>query len=328
MKKGIGVLITTAVILFTSSIVQAQTSLPLTVGPARQQISINPGEEAQFIVKFYNQGNSPTAGFIKTADFVVEDDKGTPRIIEDNNQASPKFSASEWITLPFDRVNIPANDKIAIQISIKVPPNARPGGRYVAVFYEPSSPFATQVGESGSSIVPRIASLLYIRVNGPISENARIAQMFVNSFYEYGPIEVTARITNSGDYHVRPHGAFTLTNTLGGTIQQSALKEANIFPDATRIFTTTVGEKWMMGRYKITLNALYGEKNQIMERSVYVWVFPWKVALVILLTLVILGIIGHAVYKNIIVKEASLEDELSKERREIEKLKKELGKRE
>ena len=59
----------------------------------------------------------------------------------------------------------------------------------------------------------------------------------------------------------------------------------------------------MMGQYKITLNALYGEKAQVMEKSVSVWVFPWRVAIVVILTLIILGIIGRAIYKNIILKE-------------------------
>ena len=323
-------LLTTVTMLFIASSAHAQaiTTLPLTVGPARQQIAVNPGEEAQFTVKFYNQSDTPVSGYIKTADFMVDDDLGTPRLIENGAQASPKFSASVWVTLPYDRMTIAANDKVAVQATLKVPANARPGGRYVALFFEPVSPFATQVTESASGIVPRVASLLYVRVNGPITENAFISNLFAKSFSEYGPIEVTAQIANNGDYHIRPRGSFTISNILGGVVQQSPLKEENIFPDAVRAFSTSIGEKWMMGQYKITLNALYGEKNQVMERSINVLVFPWRVASVTLLTLVILGIIGRAVYKNIVVKEASLEEELSTEKKEIEKLKKELGKRE
>ena len=48
----------------------------------------------------------------------------------------------------------------------------------------------------------------------------------------------------------------------------------------------------------------------------------------ILLALVILAIIARTIYKNIVTKEASLESELHEEKEEIEKLKKELGKRE
>ena len=308
----------------------AQTSIPLTVGPARQQITINPGETTPFAIKYYNQSELSLSGVVKVADFVVNSTDGSPRIIDNVDQANPKFSASKWVTLSLDQITIAANDRVIVSGSLNVPKDARLGGRYVTVYFEPSIGTPSPIGSDGGAtgVAPRIASLLYVRVNGPITENATISQMFAKSFYEYGPVEVTAHIINNGDYHIRPRGVFTLTNPLGGIVEQSNLKETNIFPDALRIFTTTVGEKWMMGKYKITLNTTYGEKAQIMERSVSVWVFPWRVALVVLLTLIILGIIGRVVYKNIILKEASLEEELSEEKKEIEKLKKELGRRE
>jgi len=308
----------------------AQSSIPLTVGPARQQITINPGETTSFGIKYYNQSEIPLSGAVNVADFVVDSTDGSPRIIENSDQASPKFSASKWVTLSLDQITIAPNDRIIVSGSLSVPKDARPGGRYVTVYFEPTigTPTSVESDSGATGIAPRIASLLYIRVNGPITENAFISQMFAKSFYEYGPVEVTANIINNGDYHIRPRGTFTLVNPLGGVIEQTSLKEVNIFPDALRIFTATVGEKWMMGRYKIVLNALYGEKAQIMEKSVYVWVFPWRVGIIVLLTLIILGIIGRAIYKNIIVKEATLEEELSEEKKEIEKLKKELGKRE
>ena len=268
---------------------------------------------------------------MKVADFVVDSTDGSPRIIDNVNQENPKFSGSKWITLSLDQMTIARNDRVIVSGTITVPKDAHPGGRYVSVYFEPSVGTPSTVGSEGGTtgVVPRIASLLYIRVNGPITESAFISNMFAKSFYEYGPIDVTAQITNTGDYHIRPQGTFTVNDMMGGLVQQSSLQEVNIFPDAMRVFTTSVGEKWMMGRYKITLNALYGEKNdKTIGMSVYVWVFPWRVGLVILLALIILGIIARAVYKNIVVKESSLEEELSEEKKEIEKLKKELGKRE
>jgi hypothetical protein len=313
-----------------STAVYAQSAIPLTVGPARQQITINPGETANFAIKYYNQSDIPLTGVVNVADFLVDNVDGSPRIIDSIDQANPKFSASKWVTLSLDQIAIAPNDRVIVSGSLSIPKDAHPGGRYVSVYFEPSIGTPTSVaGDSGiTGVAPRVASLLYIRVNGPISENATISSLFTKTFYEYGPIEVTANIINSGDYHIRPRGTFTLTNMLGGTVEQVGLREANIFPEAMRVFTTTTGEKWMLGRYKITLNATYGEKTKTMERSVYVWVFPWRVAIVIILSLIILWIIGRSIYKNIIVKESTLEEELAQERKEIEKLKRQLGKRE
>ena len=311
--------------MFRVPYASAQSILPLTVAPARQQVTINPGEDTPITVKFYNQSDAPLSGFVKVADFVVQDDKGTPTLVEDSTQVSPKFSGSAWVTLPYDRMTIAPNDRTIVQASLKVPANARPGGRYVAIYFEPTSPL-TQVGEAGASITPRIVSLLYVRVNGPITEYAFISDLFAQSFREYGPIAVTAQISNKGDYHIRPRGTFTLSNMFG-TTEQSTLNEVNIFPDALRTYTASIGSKWMLGRYQITLTAQYGDKAQTIERSIYVWVFPWRVALVILLSLIILILLGRSVYKGVVLRESSLEEELSREREEIEKLKHELHKR-
>lgn len=325
-KKILGTLLVTLSLAFAVQ-THAQTVLPLTVGPARQQITINPGEDTQLSVKFYNQSDSPISGLVKVADFIVSDDQGTPRIIENAEQASPKFSASQWIELPFDRMTIAANDKAVVQFNLKVPADAKAGGRYAAIYFEPVSPFAQPVGESGASITPRIASLLYIRVSGPITENAFISGLFAKSFQEFGPVIVTGQINNAGDFHIRPRGVFTLSDSFGSLVEQTNLKESNIFPDAARTFTATLGQKWMFGKFKVNLTASYGEKGQALNNSLYVWVMPWRVMIIVVLALIILFLLGKALYKNTISREATLEEELSQEREEIEKLKNQLKKR-
>jgi len=308
----------------------AQAILPLTVAPARQELLVNPGEQTAINVRFYNTGDTPISGLIKAGDFIVEGKEGTPRIIEDISQASPKFSASFWFTLPYDRITIAAQDKVSLQAKINVPDDARPGGRYVAVYFEPGGAVPQAVGgpkEAGLGVASRIASLVYLRVAGPALERALISRLFAPSFLEYGPIKVESEIANRGDYHVRPRGVLTLSNIFGGPVDQQVLKEQNIFPDGSRLYTNTLGKKWMLGKYKVDLTASYGEKGQVLNRAIFVWVFPWKVVTVILLALIILFLLGRNIYQKVVVKEAKLEEEVEEEKEEIEKLKEELKKR-
>jgi len=324
MKK-IGIYILIVVAFFSmSSRANAQSSLLFTVSPARQQIVANPGEEFPIAVTFYNQSESPVVGMVKVSDFIVEDEKGTPSIVENMNQISTKYSASTWIELPFDRAGMGSHDKVVVLARIKIPKDAKPGGHYAAVYFEPVQA-NRPTGEAGASITPRIASLLYIRVTGPITEYSFISSMSSLSFLEYGPIEVAAKIMNKGDYHIRPRGDFMLFNSFGGKSDQKKLKEVNIFPETQYSFKTVIGQKWMLGKYKITLNALYGSKEQSMIHSISVWIFPWRVVTITLLSLVIIILFGRYFYKNFIQKEATLESELSHEKEEIERLKKRLG---
>jgi len=327
--KFITIIIFITVITLGFGQVFAQASLPLVVMPARNQIEVAPGEKTAVSISFYNQSDDPVSGFFKTADFIVEDGNGTPRFIENAQDAPVKYSASRWLALPYDRATLPAHDKVTIQAEILVPSDALAGGRYAAVFFQQGNTLPqqskTEVKGSGTNL--RIASLIYIKVKGPITEKALISSFFVPSFFEYGPIKVTTSILNRGDYHVTPRVSLTLANTFGGLVDQKLFKTQNIFPETSRNYEIELGTKWMAGRYKINLAGTYGETGQALTAVGYVWVFPWRIALAVILTIVIMILIASKLYNNIVVKKTTLEEELKKEHEEIEKLKQQLRKR-
>ena len=316
--------------LFLVPFVNAQSVLPLTVAPARQEITVNPGEDSAVNIRFYNFSEAPVSGLVRIADFIVDNSQGAPRIIEDSSQISPRFSAQTWLNIPYDRITIAANDKVSLQAKINVPLDARPGGRYVAVYFEPAGNIPQAVGgrqEAGTGVSTRIASLVYIKVAGPTTEKALVSRFFTPGFFEYGPVKVDTQILNRGDSHVRPRGVITMSNVFGTPVDQTNLREENIFPDVVRNYENNLGKKWMLGKYKLNFTASYGESGQVLEAFTYVWVFPWRVALAVILTIIILVLIISNFYKNIVVKETNLEEELKKEQEEIEKLKSQLRKR-
>ncbi len=310
--------------------VYAQTNLPLVVYPARNQIEVEPGEKQVLTITFYNQSSEPISGYFKIADFIVDNINGEPRLIDDINLAPPKYSASNWIKLLYDRATLPANEKIDLQITINVPKEANPGGKYAAVFFQTSEtlPNKSQSEEQkGTGTALRIASLLYIKVKGQIKEKALISRFFAPYFFEYGPIKIDLDIFNRGDYHITPKGLITLTDIFNKPTDQKLLPEKNIFPDSLRTYQIELGKKWMIGKYKVNLEASYGETGQALTSNLYVWIFPWRVALIILLTLIIVILLINHFYKEFIKKESNLEKELEKERQEIEELKRMLRKK-
>ncbi|MFH0852813.1 MAG: hypothetical protein V1853_00165 [bacterium] len=317
-------------LLLTLGQANAQTVLPLIVAPARQQLDIAPGEKSAVIIKFYNSGDLPVSGILKAADFLVTDKEGTPVIVDNPLQSDPKYSASSWFNLPYDRITIAPNDKVTIQANINIPVDAHPGGRYVAIYFEPSGNIPEPVGaneEAGTAVGTRIAGLVYLKVAGEISEKALVSRFFAPSFFEYGPVKVETEILNRGDYHIAPRGVISLINIFGGVVDQQKLATANVFPDASRSFTSELGKKWLMGRYKVNLLASYGNTGQALTSEIYVWVFPWKVATAIVLIIIIFIFLISNFYKKFVTEESHLEEELEKEKEEIEKLKQQLRKR-
>jgi len=315
-----------AVILTTSSKAQLGAS-PLIVAPARQSLTSDPGKSTSFAVRFYNTSSEPISGTFKVADFIVKDNQGTPTFLEGPTALSEKYAAAKWVNLSTEKGTISPNGMVVISGNVKVPANARSGGRYFAVFFEPDAGIPSATGaklEESSSVTLRLAGLVYLRVSGPISEGASIVRFSAPAFSEYGPVAVTTEIKNNGDYHIAPAGVITIKNMFGKEVSIAALQEANIFPDATRVTTTKVGAKWMIGRFTANLDAKYGEAGKALTASLAFWVFPWKLATIIVLSIIILILIIYILINKFVKKEKKLETELKEEKTELEELKAKL----
>lgn len=314
--------------LFVAHPAQAQEdSLPLRVAPARQELTLDPGESSAISITFYNLGTKPVGGIVKAADFIVQNNEGTPTIVDSVIQASPKYSASGWVSLPYDQITIAAQDSVTIQARINAPANARPGGRYLAIYFEPTS-LAPQpiIAPKSSSVTGRISGLVYIRINGEVAEKAVVSRIYAPSLVEHGPISIEADVINQGDYHIRPQGSLSVRNMFGGFVDQQRVDQTNIFPETLRTFTGKVGRKWMFGRYTVEFLAAYGTTGQVVKRSVHVWVLPWKLLLGLILTLIVLYILSKKTYMKLIYRQAKLEKQLRAEHNELEKLKERVSK--
>jgi uncharacterized membrane protein len=330
MKKTALIITTFLVLLGVAAVryVHAQQILPLTVIPPKQEVLINPGEHFSTSVKFLNQGDSPISGTLSVLDFIVSDDKGTP-VFLDNPQVvgtttiPAKYSAAKWIDLPQDNMVIAPRGNGSVPIVINVPKNAAPGGRYAAILFQPSGSLTLGNPASGQEtpIAIRLASLIYIRVAGPISENATVTKFQGPSFLEYGPASITTEILNRGDYHITPKGTISLKDMFGRVVGKADLDTKNIFPGTSRAYATQLGEKLMIGKFTVTLAATYGEKGQLLSSTLTMWVFPWKAALAILLAIVLIILLIVLWYKKIVKKEEKLVEELKEEKTELETLK-------
>lgn len=316
--------------LFSIGQIKAQGIVPLLVAPTTTELNLSPGQSSVADVKFFNRGDTPISGSLKVADFIVVNKDGDPIIIDNPDQANPKFAASRWFTLPFNQITIAPNSKVEVQAKINVPQDVKAGGRYAAIYFEPGGvlPLPGQSKqEKGLAVSARIASLVYIKIPGPITENAIVSDFFVKSFNEYGPVEVDTEIINRGDYHISPKGFITLTNLLGGVVSQSKLENRNIFPDAALDYKTLVGRKWMFGRYRVDLNVGYGDQGKTISSSAYFWVLPWRLIVIIVLSIVILFLLIQNLMGRSLRKNLQLEKEVIEEKSEIEKLKDQLRKR-
>lgn len=308
-------------IIGTSS-VKGQEVIPLVVAPARQALSSDAGKTASFSLRYYNTSPTPLSGNFNVADFIVSDKEGTPNFLEGPTAISERYSAAKWVSLNTSKATIAGGGMVTVNGTVKIPVNANPGGKYFAIFFEPDAytPSETE-GKDVSSVTMRVAGLVYLKVNGAISENASVIRFTSPGFSEYGPVTITTEIKNNGDYHITPVGQIVVKNMLGKQITLADLPEVNVFPDASRISTVDVGKKWMLGKYTATLNASYGEGAKALASTLVFWVFPWKLATIIILGIIIIILIIVILTNKVTKKQKKLEAELIEEKKEIEELK-------
>jgi hypothetical protein len=290
-KQLLGLSLVVLFLTLTTGIVAAQEmKRSITLAYPALVHKLNPGDRAEGITRIINQSSVPLTFQIAVRDYVVLDTVGTPTILPPNT-LSNKYSAAAWIGVTPQTFTLQPGEKQTINYYLQVPGNARPGGHYAAIVYTPV--VGKGVTGSGSTVNSELGSLFYITINGPIHEQASVSKFFANPFQEYGPVDVLTQIKNFGDLHISPQGTITVTGLFFNQTQK--LPTHNIFPEAARDFQNTFGQALMLGQYKAVLLASYGSNNNLpLMATVYFWVFPWKVTLIIVLAVV--AIILAALY--------------------------------
>jgi len=292
---------------------KAQENIFLTASPARQELLVDPGEKTAIVIKFLNQSSAPVSGALQVGDFIVEDKDGSPTFLGQEATVSSRFAAASWVELPYEKITIAPKDKVVIQAKINVPLNAEAGGRYFAIFFEPSGDVGGTTGlekEAETPIASRLASLISLRVAGPVEEKAYVTQLQAPRFLEYGPIPVLTEIKNMGNYHIRPKGTVSLVSLFGKKVDEEILIEQNIFPETSRTFENKLGGKWLFGKYKIEFSAVYGETGKILTATVFTWILPWKLMALIIGAIVILILLASFLYHRFNRREVELEEKI------------------
>lgn len=296
--------------------VLAQSAIPMTISPARQEIEIEAGDTSSHIVKLINTGDTPMVGTIKAYDFMVTDSIGTPQFIEEAGFSS-KYAAASWIQLPYANITLPARGKVDVPYKVVVPANAAAGGHYAGIVFEMGNASENQ-NQSLSAVAPRVATLLYISLPGDIVEAAQITRFYAPNFSQHGPVAIDTQITNSSSVHIRPTGVITVSNMFGDTVAHLTLKESNIFPEAAVDYQNTLPGRWLFGRYKAELNAQYGTTGKTLEAVMYFTVLPLTEIAYVAIILIALIILILALIKRSQKHQDQLENEVESLRRQLE----------
>lgn len=258
--------------------------LALTVGPAKMEYSINPGDIITGNLFLMNETNSIQTFYPNFEKFIE---------INGEKQFLPKEPSElvKWIKT-INSITLAPGEQKDVPFSINAPKNASPGGHFAVIWWSTSPPDAV----NGAKIVIRAGILVYLRVSGEIKESARILNFNNGGKFYFGlPIGFNLIFENTGNVYLKPKGKIKIKNLIGSIKETLTINEheLQILPESRKdfniIWNSDGGWKnFAIGPYSAEINLKYGEgENQISEK-IWIFIFPWKTVLAVFLILIII----------------------------------------
>lgn len=246
----------------------------ITVSPPKFEFEVEKGQTISQNITITNGDATPLVLSASTADFTASGEEGKPNFNEDSNQVNSAFSLASWLNLGSEVITVPANGKLVVPFTVRVPEHAEAGGHFGTIFFSPVT-----AGAGDISIKQKVGVLLLVRVKGEIREsgtldifdtyNAKlvgdeIAAAKSQSVFENFPINIAVRLTNTGNVHTKPQGKIIIKNTFGQVL--SRVGEEAVLNGSGAITGTKVVDY-------IPVNDRAGN---ILPSSSRVFLQPWK----------------------------------------------------
>lgn len=272
-------------------LISAQQANAIAISPVKFELSANPGDSIQNILRVYNDTTEPVLVSVNVDNFSPTGEAG--QVVIDENTPDTGFSLKSWITLNQSSFTLEPRASQTVEFTIAVPQNAEPGGHYGSILASIAPVDAVTGG--GVGIAQRVGALLLLDVAGEVTEKMYIAEFVAPEFSEYGPVDLTLRLKNDGSVHLKPRGYITITNMFGKEAGTIDIPQTNVLPQSVRKFDLGWGVKYMYGKYTATLSAIYGSANEPLAAVATFWIVPWKLLVVALLAIIL---VCTALYKG------------------------------
>jgi hypothetical protein len=327
---------TTSLLVLAFSLIavlgSAGVAKAITISPPSIEFTVQPGSQAEFIVKLYNEGTEKQTLFMNATTFTAGAEEGVPAY----DFSSPKEDIATWVKLDAKPIVLEPQGRQEITVAINVPADAAPGGHYGVVAFASNPPVADGAEKPQVAIAQGIGTLLFVRVEGEVVESARVTSFLTQTKYDHLPVTFTTIYQNTGNIHLKPTGTITITGItkkVAATLQvNQAPAKASTLPNSSRTYTASWGsegtvkttatnawsEFWQaysnertnyaFGKYTATLALTAGTSGAVVTNATTTfWVFPWHIFLVwgiALILLILLLIILVKRYNKWVVAKA------------------------
>jgi hypothetical protein len=290
----------------SSASAQTTASQGLTISPFLLERQMDKGQTLNEIIDAVNTTNRTLPVDISVMDFIPVGDNGQQQYL-DPGQGDPHFSLSSWISIKNNPKQVlKPNERTEVNFSITAPQNADNGSHWGAVMFSFQGP---AVSGSAVQVTQKIGAIVLIKL-GKAQEDGRITNFQTDkNFYEYSPVRFLTSFNNTGNVHVKPRGAITITNSFGKKVGSVLVNENanNVLPQSSRTFESMWKDKFAFGKYTADVQLVFGDSGTVVSAETNFWVIPWKLTIglgLLLFIVLIILIQGLKIYNRWLINKA------------------------
>ena len=324
-----------------------QQEIKLSVAPEIFELKVKRGEELSKKIKMLNQSGVPIPIEATVTNFGADENSGTITFFAEpgkrvGEEDDISFNPRKWINIENPNFILDSKETEVVDLSIKIPENAEPGGHYAVILFEPKLPSFYFEPGAALKTIPKIGVLILfsVEVEGVkrtekplvVSEFiipekfrlqkledflANISGLFQKaqaenrelfSIVEKSELPFSLGIKNEDIVHIKPEGKLLIINSRGKIVGETEIKETTVLPGRTRKFpiefkpnlsekltkflpawfSSFISQNLLFGKYKALLSLKV--EQDIINKEIEFWVFPWKLwlftGLIVLLILI------------------------------------------
>ncbi len=317
----------TAFILIPFGVSRAQ-SFQIITSPLPIKLTLKPGQSTSINLRVKNQGITTEPISVGLMKFTASSDNGSPNI----SKLSPSDNYS-WITFSPSLIQAKPDIWYTVVMNINVPKTASLG-YYLAATFSSQTPTQDQK-TSVANLNGVVATPVLINVVTPNEKQSMDLVSFSadQGFYEYLPANFSVLLKNTGNIYLSPIGNIFIykgsklvdtlyVNDAGGSILPGSERIFKVswtdgFPVYKQALFNGVPKldnhgkfienlnwnfsnitKLRIGQYTAKLIMVYnnGSVDVPLASSLNFWVVPWKL---ILMGIAVLALIGYGIYSGI-----------------------------
>jgi hypothetical protein len=252
------------------------------VGPGKVELEIKPGETKTVMISVTNRIGEERRFNLDIEDATASREPG--KTVDLLGSERGPYTIKDYISIPQKVITVKHNERARIPVTISIPSDAEPGGRYGSVLVntlavEPKPGEEDKVA-SQSPIIARIGTLFFVTIPGEVDRSGKLKKLSLipeKAWYEQGPITMGILFENTGSVHLTPFGTLSVTNMFGEEVGFVELDPWFALPKSLRFREVIWDNSHLLGKYTVTAKINRGYGDIIDTEILTFYVLPWKV---------------------------------------------------